>query len=421
MPKSRSVTVTGTLPPNIAPGTTYYIVAVGGAVWFEVATTPLGSAIDLGGDCVGTCYTDTIGGLIINNTDSFIVNGTQIVLFGATAPGGISLGTTITNASPTYSSSAYWINCGTGVGPGVGTSLAVYHLSALGNSDIGTLPAVWIYGWTYTIPSGSSMAFCIPNSGSAGTAASTIGATTENTDASSVQYTRVPLSAFPTTDFSGKGYLLNKRLYVQKSSYVGNNEVLIGEEKITIDSNGNDTTYGNYIQFASVTTRVTSATLKAYPHDVGALIARTNYTEASPQMLRSLLRIRRILHGIHIGNFTVDGNVTYGQLDTYVTYMLLGLGNFYRKATTWSPLVSGYVNEVGVYHGGAQTSRARPIAVGDRISVTTFSGETPIEYEVVAVTIKHDEGRISLELGDYEKNVFTSLEQKTNALNRTLT
>jgi hypothetical protein len=83
-------------------------------------------------------------------------------------------------------------------------------------------------------------------------------------------------------------------------------------------------------------------------------------------------------------------------------------------------MVYGYVNEVGVFHGSAETSLPRPVAVGDRISITTFSGETPIEYEVVSVTIKHDEGRISLELGDFEKNVFTSLEQKTNGLNRTL-
>jgi len=209
--------------------------------------------------------------------------------------------------------------------------------------------------------------------------------------------------------------MLNKRLWVQKSSYVGNHEVLIGEEKITIASSGHDTTYGNYIQFASVVNRVTSSTLKAYPHDVGALVARTNYTEASPETTSAIA-----LDGIHIGNFTVDGNVTYGQLDTYVTYLLLGLGNFYRKATCWSPMVYGYVNEVGVFHGSAETSRARPIAVGDRISITTFTGETPIEYEVIEVTINHDEQRILLQLGDYEKNVFTSLEQSTNAVNRTL-
>jgi hypothetical protein len=100
--------------------------------------------------------------------------------------------------------------------------------------------------------------------------------------------------------------------------------------------------------------------------------------------------------------------------------MLLGLGNFYKIAKTWTPIVYGYVNEVGEFHGSPQTSRPRPVVVGDRISITTFDGDTPEEYEVVGVTIKCDEGRILLDLGDFEKNVFTTMMQSTNAVNRPL-
>ena len=407
-------TVAGTLPSNIVAGSIYYVVVNAGHL--EISTTPGGSSIDIGSDAISVCYVSTIGGLIISNTDGFVTNGMEIVLIGVTAPGNIALGSVITNQSPNYSSATYWINCGTGLGPGVGSGLTVYHKSALGGGDAGTIPVAYLYGWQYTIPAGSSMAFCIPNSGVAGIAATVVGSTLENTDSSGVQCTAVYLSAFPAIDFSGRGFLMNSKLWVQNQAYVGTNEVLIGEEKITISAVGNDATYGNYIQFADPTARVTSATLKCYPHDVGALVARTNYTEASPQSTSAIK-----VNGVQIGNFTVDGNVSYGQLDQYATYMLLGLGNFYRKANTWSPVLKGYVNEVGVFHGSAESSHTRPVAIGDRISITQFSGDTPIEYEVVEVTIAPDSGTITYQLGDFEKNPYTSLMMDTNALNKTLT
>jgi hypothetical protein len=62
-----------------------------------------------------------------------------------------------------------------------------------------------------------------------------------------------------------------------------------------------------------------------------------------------------------------------------------------------------------------------PPRIGDTVSVTQFDGDTPEDFEVIAVTIKYDEGSISLGLGDYEKNIFTSLRQETNAINRTMT
>jgi hypothetical protein len=356
--------------------------------------------------------------LIVDNTDGFLVYGTEFILFGATAPDGLTFGSTITNAAPTYSSATYYIRCGTYVNS-AGTDLTIVKKASVVNSSLGYQPLARLYGWNYTIPAGSSMAFSVPNSGVAGTAATTTGFTLEGTDAAGTQYTDVFLSKFPTSDFSGRGFLLNKRLYVQNYAYLPtdpNNEVLIGEEKITWASGGTDTVYGDYIQFSSVINRVTSSILKCYPHDVGALVASTKYTELVPQTTSAIA-----VDGIHIGNFTVDGNITYGTLDGYATYMLLGLGYFFKMATTWCPLSYGYVLQVGEFHGSAQSNIPRPIEVGDWISTTEFTAATPVEYEVVEVTIKPDEGRMLLQLGDYEKNVFTSLQQNTNALNRTLT
>ena len=413
----------GTLPSGLVAGTVYYVGNKVSNTEFKVYAAPGGALVDIGSSVTPSCYITTDGGLIVSNTDGFLVYGTEFILFGATAPDGLTFGSTITNAAPTYSSATYYIRCGTYVNS-AGTDLTIVKKVSVVNSSLGYQPLARLYGWNYTIPSGSSMAFSVPNSGVAGTAATTAGFTLEGTDAAGTQYTDVFLSKFPTSDFSGRGFLLNKRLYVQTADNVADNEVLIGEEKITVDEHGLDTVYGDYIDFSSVINRVTSSILKCYPHDVGALVARTNYTEAAPEEDSAIAPIdpaHPMQCGIHIGNFTVDGNITYGTLDGYATYMLLGLGYFFKMATTWCPLSYGYVLQVGEFHGSAQSNISRPIEVGDWISTTEFTGDTPVEYEVVEVTIKPDEGRMLLQLGDYEKNVFTSLQQNTNALNRTLT
>jgi hypothetical protein len=413
----------GTLPSGLVAGTVYYIGNKVSNTEFKVYAAPGGALVDIGSSVTPLCYITTDGGLIISNTDGFITNLEQFILFGATAPDGLTFGSTITNNSPTYSSATYYIRCGTYVNT-AGTDLSIVLKGDVDTNGLGELPTVRLYGGSYTIPSGSSVALSIPNSGVAGTAATTAGFTLEGTDASGTQYTDVFLSKFTTADFSGRGFLLNKRLYVQTADNVGNNEVLIGEEKVTIASHGLDTIYGDYIQFSSVINRVTSSILKSYPHDVGALVARTNYTEAAPEEDSAIAPpdpAHPMQCGIHIGNFTVDGNITYGTLDGYAAYMLLGLGYFYKMATTWCPLEYGYVLQVGEFHGSAQSNIPRPIEVGDWISTTEFTASTPVEYEVVEVTIKLDEGRMLLQLGDFEKNVFTSLQQNTNALNRTLT
>jgi hypothetical protein len=125
------------------------------------------------------------------------------------------------------------------------------------------------------------------------------------------------------------------------------------------------------------------------------------------------------LYGISVLDETVDNNVTYGDLDAYATMMLLGLGNFWKKATCWLPMTNSFVSRIAEHP--ETNSVATPIMVGDRISITESLGATPDEWEVVGVETIFDEGRMKLELGDYEKNIFTSLERKTNALNRTMT
>jgi hypothetical protein len=406
----------GTLPSGIVENQKYYV------VWsdsehVEISPSISGSAMSLGTGWSGTCYMTTLGGLVIDNSDGTIVQNSQVVLYGTTAPVGLVIGSTYTNLTTSYTVNGYVMDLGVGIGTGASGDLEVAKLTNGGNfEELGSSPVVWLYGWQYTIPVGSEVAFSIPNSGIDGVPATTTALPQEFSAANNLLLTQVHLSAFPTTDFSGKGYLLNGRLYVGEKTPIGTNEVLIGEEKITVATVGTDPVYGDWIEFADVTKRVTSSTLKCYPHDVGALVARTNYTAASPEALSPIAE-----HGLIIDNRTVDGQITYGALDTYASSLLLGFGQFYQIATTWSPMIYGIVPHVGkVSDGTPESNRYRLIQAADRISFTKFSGETAVEYETVAITIICDEGRILLNLGDFEKNPYTTMIAGTNAINRPL-
>jgi len=193
-----------------------------------------------------------------------------------------------------------------------------------------------------------------------------------------------------------------------------NADVMVGEESLTVIGYGTDTTYGNYIDIYNLPGRVTSSTKKSYPHGIGALVAKKNYTESSPETGSPLK-----LYGLNVGTVTSDNKITYGNLDAYATQNLLGFGAFYKKATGWLLLNVTGVKRVGM--STVQPSLTTVPKVGDTVAVVKYSGATPENYQIVSVTVSYDEGRIILGLGDYEKDVFLSLKQKSSAIKRVTT
>ena len=366
----------------------------------------------------------------LDNSAGLFVKGTPIVFSAATMPTGLTAYVIYTCGDDGVSSSTFMFTVmsgGTVVAfSSAGTTVIVYNNNKVINPDTSANAAVWLNGWGYVIPSGTVCALVIP--GGAATEVTTSGTPTTVVLSDGSKATKVVLTSmiYGELNFSGRGYLLSPRLYVADHTKIGGDyAVLIGEEAITITARGNNATYGNYIDVGAAKDRVTSATIKCYPHGVGALVARTNYTEASPEPGAPIAPpdpAYPTQHGLYIDYRTVDSNITYGQLDAYATSLLLGLGNFYGKATTWSPLEYAVVKEVGEFYGSAQTSRSRPIMIGDSITITNFDGDTPSDpYEVVETTIICNEGRMKMQLGDFEKNAYTTLMSNTNSINNTLT
>ena len=355
----------------------------------------------------------------IDNTGSYLNNGDQFYFAGSVLPSGISGGVLYTAEGD---GSYFRVTLGgTRVNlTDTGTNVVIFKPSDIVNPiDTGSLtPEIWLYGWDYDVL--PDMTFCAIKPGSTPLTVSLSDTGTEVIMNDGTKCTKFVCGSMPfgsDTDYGGRGFLVSNKLWVNNKDivYSAPTTLLVGEEPIPIIGSGNDTTHGNYL-ICDPTIRIMSNTLKSYPHDVGALVSKTNYTEASPQTGSPI-----DLYGLYIDNRTVDNNITYGQLDGYATSLLLGLGNFYKKATTWGAIILVYVPKIGEYYGVAQSSLQTIPRAGDRVSFTEYIGATPIEYQIVSVTTKLDGGTISLELGDFEKNVFTTLQQSTNAVNNTLT
>jgi hypothetical protein len=364
-----------------------------------------------------TLHASDVGTVTVNNLDGWFTENMQIQ-FGATElPTGISAGSiyNVGNAVAISATAVFMLKYeGSVVNfTTAGTDVVCFKPNTIRNPDENGNPCVWLYGWQYAIQDGDFLAISIP--GESSSAMTAVGTPIEVVDLNGTMCTTVQVDTFGTQDYGGgKGFLLNKRLYVENTDVIGQNYALIGEELVLVSDVGVDPIYGRYINLTTVTNRISGATNKCYPHGLGALVARTNYTIGSPETGSAIA-----LYGINVLDETVDQNITYGDLDAYATMMLLGLGNFWRKGTCWLPMTKALVNRIAEHPD--TYSVATPIMIGDRISTTEYEGATPVEWQVVGVETIFDEGRMKLELGDYEKNIFTSLERKTNALNRTMT
>jgi hypothetical protein len=421
----------GSLPNPIHDYTVgyYYVQSIPSSTKFYVTATYAGSAITLTTDYgAGGTFVTPYSGFEIDNDPVFLALGDAFLVSASVMPSSLSTTTVyycITNIGTTADE---FFEISTTIGgsavsfgyPTAGTDVVITKVGSSGSGTItADVPTVWLYGHDYLIYDGSLVYLTTPPNGAV-IAYTTDGDPSEGIDANGVKYTSVVLTTWPTKDYSYKGFFLNSYLHVMNADAVGNNDVLIGEEPFTITSHTHATSTYIYDFITNNLTRGGGSGLmteKCYPHGVGALVARTNYTEAAPDANSPLG-----LYGLTSTTTTVDSNLTYGDLDAYATSLLLGFGAFYKKATCWAPIITCGVKRAG--KGSASPSTfdiSTPPRVGDTVEIIEYSGADAQNFEVVGLTIKYDEGKILLELGDYEKNIFTSLQQSTNGVNRTLT
>lgn len=182
---------------------------------------------------------------------------------------------------------------------------------------------------------------------------------------------------------------------------------------------GNSATYGHYIQIESASDMGYSSTIP-YPHTVGCLLQNSANPITSPETGSPIAD-----YGILQKSVTVDTLSTLTDLDVYATQHLILDSYYYKRASFWchpydfSPQDIPRANSTGTYPEYNVTPRF--MREGSRISVQAHTGGSVEEYQIVDWTYTANELRIDITLGDFDRNIFTLLGEKTNALTGSIT
>lgn len=404
-----------TLPTAITAGVAYFVVE-SDIVYCKVATVQGGTPLDVYTGCIGNNLIKLdFGAFTIENLQ--FSNGDPVKFSGDVEPGGITFGVQYTVRDVSGLIGGHGIfRLDTYYPTSTGTGVYIFAARNLINALEGTsgTSQITLYGWDYNIATTDTITLLKENTS---VPIVLLDNGTEIADSSGTHLTRFTFTQ-PSpplySDFGNRGYLLNSRMWVDdKTPYTsGTVDMMVGEELLPITSSGTTST-GNYFG-CNTLLRIPSDTNKVYPHGVGALINPNTYSEATPEEFSVVAD-----YGLYINTTTVETNTTYGELDAYATQLLLGFGAFYKMATCWMPIQYARIKRAGV-NAISPNLNTMP-RLGDMIGVVETIGATPVDYQIVAMTVKYDEGRIEFQLGDYEKNIFKSLQNKTSGLNQTLT
>ena len=164
-------------------------------------------------------------------------------------------------------------------------------------------------------------------------------------------------------------------------------------------------------------------TVKYGAHIPGAIVwAAGSYSETAPDPESPVG-----YHGIILQTYTADQNVTLPILETYATMYLIAYSCYYRKASFWCPVHDYFRTDSRARY---QLSVASFLQPGDRISCLPKSTDTETDtlygqlkniWQIVSYTLDANSLQVTVELGDFERNVFTLLADKTAAINQTIT
>jgi hypothetical protein len=228
----------------------------------------------------------------------------------------------------------------------------------------------------------------------------------------------------PVFDLVG-ALVTNLRLYVKDKVRVGyvsggpTVQTLIGSEHITGASAacGTDAQYGDYLGFAAGARSITDNTVN--PHFPGAIVWKySTYSETSPATGSSLKD-----RGLLLKTLTVDQQTTVADLEVYASSYLIMMSRLWKKATFWCYIYDWYKTDYRNYYQlpNAVQDAVDYIRVGDEIDTTQITGDTVVSYQVVQFAFDQRAAKVTVDLGDHDKNVFTQLIDSTAAINKNIT
>lgn len=243
----------------------------------------------------------------------------------------------------------------------------------------------------------------------------------------------------PVVTEAGDHYLISSKMYCKDTSRLIRagtyTNVYVGAEtqpRITTNSlAGTDTVYGKYLYVNAVIPPGTPAAdtswdfneATTYPHLAGTPITNDLYSETSPQTGSPIN-----LFGLITKTITPDQNITKAAFEIYLINALLTHSFYYRKGGTSVVIYDWYKPDARIstqYSGDAGW-----IMEGDMIGILQATGDSVDDmqygqyknrWQVISWKINSNEMTLSVELGNYERNMFVLMNDKTVSLTDVLT
>ena len=185
------------------------------------------------------------------------------------------------------------------------------------------------------------------------------------------------------------------------------------------------TTAGSPYVTITATGQIGSNPVPAFP---GTLISWTGTDSGSPGSQSPLAYYGTILY-----TQTVDSSITQSDLDVYASQYLVNKSYYLRKASVTAKLIMDYC--APGWRKQYETYDPHMVREGNLITVLTSSSISPgndpnatwpdgqyrNRWQVMSWTLDGSTMQVTCELGDYEKNTYTLMQQLTSSTNQTLT
>ena len=215
--------------------------------------------------------------------------------------------------------------------------------------------------------------------------------------------------SYPITAYIG-GLLLNQRTY--SAGYTGVSA---------------SATYGNYITLAGTGAGAFPTGAIPIPALPGTLLSWTSPT-GTPNTQSPLAYYGPILY-----TQTVDQNITQSDLDVYASQALVNKSFYLRKASITAKLITDYC--APEWRSQYETSNPHMVREGNVITVLTSLSVSPgndpsiqwpdgqymNRWQIMSWMLDGSTMQVTCELGDYEKNTYTLMQQLTSSTNQSLT
>jgi hypothetical protein len=222
--------------------------------------------------------------------------------------------------------------------------------------------------------------------------------------------------------------VINSKIYVKDYVRVLQAEydqtgIWVGTEPtkiyVTNASSGNDPIFGGYLYIATENDILNIDNV--FDHFIGCPVTNDRH-EVTADTLSPIG-----MFGVIENTITPDSGVNIQQLESQVLKTVTSGSFYYHKGTFWCMMQDWFKSDMRY---GSQVCEAGWIREGDMIAILQKTGDTitDVQYnqyknlwQVVQWTFDTSTMKVTVELGDYERNIVTTLISQTTATQSTIT